>query len=848
MASTHGEGIDNRTPEQRRRLLRLAIAACMLAARGAQAQQGDGKLEEIVVTATKRSENLQAVPIAITALTGKMLSQLNVTTFDDYLRYVPNIAAAGKGPGMNEVYMRGLSTTQGGQQGGAGIGSFPNVAIYLDDQSVQLPSRNLDIYAADLERIEVLEGPQGTLYGAGAQAGAIRYITNKPKLDLYEVNASVGHDITEHGDPSNRVEAVINLPLIPDKLAVRVLVYDDKRGGYIHNIPGNFERSNSDLGVAYYFSDVPDIRDISEPLDNAALVDDSYNPSEYRGTRVSALYQINDDWNLLVQGSHQDLEADGVSWYQPELGDLNVQQYNKSRGRDEFNNAAWTVNGRLDALKIVYTGGYLVHESDQVTDYTNYARGFFAAYYQCNGAGRFYYQTGTGPDRCYSPSSVWHDDLRNTHQSHELRVSTPDDARWRAIGGLFWEDFKIEDSINFQYAQEAAGFAPYGPLPGTTAYDPDVRDSGVAFFNDITRGYKQKAAFGELAYDILPETLTLTLGTRFYDMETYEKGSNNSAYGCRNLDPTSGCSGSSSLDIVTFADGSKGPLQKTFSGHRDKINLKWDVAEGKMLYATYSEGFRPGGFNRGQGVINSYSPLFGVFTVPVSFDTDDLLNYEIGWKTTWLEQTLQLNGAIYEEKWESVQLAIFDPSLYGNQVFSTNGPDYRVRGLETEVVWRATEQLTVNSSFAWNDSEQTNDPQLIGNDGVAVSLFPTAGRGSPLAQSPKFQGNIRARYDFVVSGFDAHWQIGAQHVTHSYASVVTVGSPLPYNQRQEGYTTYDATAGIEKGAWALEFYGQNLSDKRAELYVNPFDFVLAVTTNRPRTFGMKLSYQFSKEP
>ena len=132
-----------------------------------------------MVTATRRTENLQNVPIAITALTGAALQQLNVQTLDDYVKYVPGVTITGFGPGQNEIYMRGLSTSHDGAQVSGGYAQFPNVAVYLDDQSVQLPGRNLDVYAADMERIEILEGPQGTLYGAGAQAGAIRYITNK---------------------------------------------------------------------------------------------------------------------------------------------------------------------------------------------------------------------------------------------------------------------------------------------------------------------------------------------------------------------------------------------------------------------------------------------------------------------------------------------------------------------------------------------------------------------------------------------------------------------------------------------------------------------------------------------
>ena len=157
---------------------------------------------------------MQDVPITIQALTAETIQQLNVATFDDFVKYLPNVTSASSGPGQSEIFMRGLSTTLPGTQGSGGIGSFPGVAIYLDDQSVALPGRNLDVYAADLERIEVLEGPQGTLFGAGAEAGVLRYITNKPKLDVTEGNVNAGYDYTSHGDPSTNVDAMINLPLI----------------------------------------------------------------------------------------------------------------------------------------------------------------------------------------------------------------------------------------------------------------------------------------------------------------------------------------------------------------------------------------------------------------------------------------------------------------------------------------------------------------------------------------------------------------------------------------------------------------------------------------------------------
>ena len=267
------------------------------------------EIAEIIVTAQRREENVQNIPIAIQALTAETLTQLNVTTFDDYIKYLPNVTGQGSGPGQNNIYMRGLATAFTEIQGAGTLETFPNVAVYLDDQSVQLPGRNLDIYAADLARIEVLEGPQGTLFGAGAQAGVVRYITNKPRLDVTEGNVDAGYATTAHGDHSSNAEAMINLPVVPGMLAFRAVIYDETRGGYINNIPGTFSRQPTDLGIHYAYHATPQNM---VSINNSSLVGDAINPVTYKGIRVSGLYQINDDWNALLTQSYQDMEAEGV--------------------------------------------------------------------------------------------------------------------------------------------------------------------------------------------------------------------------------------------------------------------------------------------------------------------------------------------------------------------------------------------------------------------------------------------------------------------------------------------------------------------------------------------------------
>ena len=365
-------------------------AGLAIAAPASDTETGSDTISEIIVTAQRRSESIQDVPISIQALTAQTLQQLNIATFDDYIKYLPNVTTASNGPGQNEVFMRGLSAGSQASQGSGSTGVFPNVAIYLDNQSAQLPNRNLDIYAADLNRIEVLEGPQGTLFGAGAQAGVIRYITNEPKLDVTEGNVKAGYGVTAHGDPNTDVTAVLNLPLIEGIFAVRGVIYTDNRGGYINNVPATFTRNGAtDLGI--HFANYPSgcgptttpcqVPPGSPAINNYALAKNAINPVTYKGVRVAILWNISDEWNALITQSYQDMDAEGVFYQMPNSSDgaplpkQSVTLFNNSYNKDRFENTAWTVNGRIGALRAVYTGSYLVRNVSTVQDYTNYARG-----------------------------------------------------------------------------------------------------------------------------------------------------------------------------------------------------------------------------------------------------------------------------------------------------------------------------------------------------------------------------------------------------------------------------------------------------------------------------------------
>jgi iron complex outermembrane recepter protein len=699
--------------------LSYAIAAILSGSAAGFAQaatatdtEASDSIQEITVTAQRRSENIQNVPISIQALTAETLNQLSVTTFDDYARYLPNVSVASNGPGQGEIFMRGLSVGAAGSQSSGTIGGFPNVAIYLDDQSGQLPSRNLDIYAADLERIEILEGPQGTLFGAGAQAGVVRYITNKPKLNVTEGNVEAGYGTTAHGDPNSDLTAVLNVPLIADHLAVRAVIYNDRRGGYIDNVPGTFTRKSTDLGIYYANNPGGGVPAGAPVINNAAIAARAINPVTYQGTRVEALFQINDDWNFLLSQSYQNMDSEGVFYQMPNASDgaplqpLEVTLFNNAYDKDRFENTAWTLNGKLGDLKAVYTGAYLVRHVSQVADYTNYARGVYADYYQCYGPGTGYAVKNLVPapghgdpnltSTCYSPSSTWRETERNEHLSNEIRVSTPDDWRIRGIVGAFYEQNKLFDQTDWLYKTIPACtsngpsgtlgntgcMSNVGTVPGTTTENPGVQNDNVAFFEDSQRVVKQTAFFGSVDFDIIPKVLTVTAGARHYKFENSFTGSVTGSFFCFEQ----GAAAGGCVNDGTNLNAKN--LTFTESGTKTRYNITWHITPDVLLYATRSQGFRPGGFNRQGGPPAYIDGPDGKpqFAIPNEYHSDDLTNNEIGWKTEFFDHHFQWNGAVYQENWDNVQIGFFDPGETSNLAFGTNGQNFRIRGVETSIV------------------------------------------------------------------------------------------------------------------------------------------------------------------
>ncbi|MFU8831811.1 MAG: TonB-dependent receptor [Wenzhouxiangella sp.] len=794
-------------------------------------------LDRIVVTATRSgAEEGQNVALAVDAMGEDELRQRRIGNLDDIIKAQPKLSFAGRGPGQATVFLRGMAIQPITVLLSAAQGSSPNVAIYLDEQPVSAPGRNLDVYTTDLERVEVLPGPQGTLFGASSQAGTLRYITNKPDFGGFDAGYTGDFSWTRKGDPSQGFEGFMNIP-VSDRFAARVAFYNIHRGGYIDNVEGTFTLdpevnplSAVDLGEGTVFTEAT----------NSALVEDNFNDSQYRGFRLSGLYRISDEWSLMVQNTYQELEADGVFDFDPEVGDLQVTRFFPDTLEDEFNQLTWTLEGRIGALQTIYTGGYLNRSVEQSVDYTGYNNvGAFVAYYTCTYANPDYIVNyGISPDvitetrECLDPTKgtrIFQDHERHTH---EFRIITPQEKRVRFQGGLFYDNLTIETQDEFHYfanmAPGALGFIPNAPMPDARSISDATRPASVAFFNDITREEEQWAVFGEVSYDFIPGLLTGTLGLRYYEIDSFFTGSSNFADGIFQGQPGIGVTPQGRGRNYDVSGGhSPDPLEQ--SDWVPKVTLAYTPSANMLFYATYSEGFRPGGFNRGGGLA-SVNPDFP--TVSTTYETDDVVNYELGWKTTLFDGTLRFNGNVYFIDWTDMQVSRFDPQNVSILTFIENAADSEIFGVETDFAWRVTDGFTLHGALSYNDTELTS------TDAEAIELAPV---GSELPLVPTWQAAFRGRYEWFLEGqwMDyAYVQASTRYASSSFSSLV-----LEERVKQSSYVITDVSAGFTRGQWSLEAYIENLTDKRADLFINNQDNFDRITTNRPQTVGLRLSYR-----
>jgi len=393
------------------------------------------------------------------------------------------------------------------------------------------------------------------------------------------------------------------------------------------------------------------------------------------------------------------------------------------------------------------------------------------------------------------------------------------DRRLRLLVGVFYDDTENIERGDWTYpATIEQGFAPNAPIPGATSSNPNARIPGVAFFNDFTRTKEELSFFGELYFDIT-DSLTATVGARRYDIEIGLNGSSNFA----NRDWGSGdLNWGRNVDEV-LEGASPADLSDTIL----KFNLQWDINDDIMVYGTWSEGYRPGGFNRNGG--SSKVPGVGPF-VPDFYQSDEVTNMEFGWKMSLLNQALRFNGSIYRVEWEAMQIGVLDFDI-SNLTFIDNVSDAEINGLEIDAAWLPTDNLSLFANLSFNDTELTDVPANI------VGL---ESEGSPLALAPELQYVLRGRYDWALSeNSGAFAQLVYQYTDDQISSIVSGAS---FNM--DSYSTWDATLGYSRDNWTITLFGENLSDERATLFISNEDDIVKTTPNRPRTYGLRLSYRY----
>ena len=806
--------------------------------------------DSIIITATKREENMQNVPIAVTVLGTKKLDQLNISNFEDYTKQLPSVTFQTAQPGFTTVYMRGVATGGDGNHSG----SLPSVGMYLDEQPVTTIGGTLDIHIYDIARIESLAGPQGTLYGASSEAGTIRIISNKPELGVTTGRVDGEINTVDHGDIGGKLEGMINLP-IADRIAFRASAFWERDAGFIDNV----------FGERTYTSVRGDIN-----VDNSCCLEKNFNDLETYGGRAALKVDLNDDWTATPTFLYQHAKADGAFFMDVGQKDLDTVRFRPEVAKDKFWQAALTIQGKLANFDITYAGAYMDRRRFATTDYTDYTDAYDVSYASLGGIlDYFYYRDNAGNNVDPRQHIIGTDHFRK--MSHELRIASPADKPIRALVGAFYQRQTNHIFQNYLVDNLADDLSVPG-YPGTL------------WLTNEKRVDRDSAVFGEAYWDITPR-LTVTGGIRFYRFNNtlfgfagFTKNPNfdedqpdffspppNPAFGSSGVrrcftvnglqllddEDSPFATGNLNYNIPCFnvasvnANGEAVPARSKGSGHIHRLNATWKPIDGVMVYGTWSKGFRPGGINR-QPLAPPYAPDF-------------LTNYEFGWKTTF--GGLRWNGAIYHQDWNGIQFSYLGPN---SLTVIQNGRKARINGVETDLNY-VTGGLSLTAAAAYTDAKtrgnichaaividptpdcsallEPDDPSTPEDESVFDSI--TVPSGTRLPITPKFKATGTARYTWPV------WT-GRAHVQGVIAYQGSAPSDLDPAQnallgKLKSSTLVDLFVGYDWGKFNVELFGSNIFDERNELsrfVVCSICTAVKIVPGRPRTIGFRAGMKF----
>jgi outer membrane receptor protein involved in Fe transport len=732
-------------------------------------------LDEVVVTAQKRSEDVQRVPVSLQVLGTQKLEQLHVTGLNDVIQFLPSVAIKTAGPGFTNVYMRGVNSGGDGNHSG----SQPSVGIYLDEQPVTTIQGSLDVHMYDMARVEALAGPQGTLYGASSQAGTIRIITNKPDSTAFKAGYDLQVDQFDQGGAGYVGEGFVNMP-INDKVAVRLVGWKQHEGGYIDNVPGTVTFPTS-----------------GATSNNAKLVEDDYNDVDTFGARAALRIELNDNWTISPTLMGQDQRSNGSFSFDPQAGDLKLSHYNPEKTKDRWGQAALMIEGKIGDFDLVYSGAYLKRTVHTQSDYTDYAYFYDTLF----GSGAYFTNDAGVPT---NPSQYIRGRDGFTKQSHELRLTSPAGNRLRYVAGLFFQE--QQHHIEQRYMVNSLGADI--EVPGW----PDT-----IWLTQQERTDKDYAVFGEVTYD-LTDKLILTGGIRAFKSDNSLKGFFGYGSGFSSKTGVAACFAPASVDNSPCTNLNKSTKENDFT---HKLNLTYQIDNDHMVYATWSTGYRPGGINR-RGTLPPYA-------------SDFLTNYELGWKTRWFDNSVRFNGAVFNEDWADFQYSF----LGANGLTEIrNAGQARIRGIETDLTWVPAEGLTLSGGAGYFDAKLTENfcKDLVGGKPVINCATPAAPSGTRLPITPKVKLNVTARYVWTMGAYDAHVQ-GTALYQSSATSDLRVADRAVLGDFPS-YVQADFAAGLERDNWSIEAFLRNAFDERGEIG-RTTQCAVSVCGGRPYTIPTK---------
>ena len=790
------------TYTQKATTVAAAVTAALAGYSSAEAQ-----LEEIIVTATKKEQSLQDIAGSVQAISESDLKKNQAMRMEDYAKLIPSMAYMSYSPGTGKIYMRGIADDNGT------FIAEESVAMYIDEQPVTQAGILVDVRMVDVNRVEALAGPQGTLYGSSAQSGTIRVITNKPDPSGFAANVDMTmkvSGVTPRNSDSYDISAMVNVP-VSDNFAIRVVGFTAEEGGFIDNIEGYSARFGLNKNTDY----------------DPSVVGEDRNDFKSEGGRIFGRWDI--DGGYVQAGvSAQNNSAGSLNSYDPTLGDLVKIAFHDEVRDDEWTQLSLTVEKDLGWAKLISATSYFDRDIFYVGERTTYAMYFGTFCYYYNG----YPSTSR---YCFQPVGVsyWYNDVPgfntltqwNSSKTQEFRLSNQTDTMdW--VVGLFYQerdegwDFETQ-TVDYRNSQGYLNQMNY-----VTYYLPDrlpVTPTDIWWASYDRTEWETMAVFGEVNYRF-DENWELTLGGRYFDREA------DKIYWVENP------KGALSADGYLPKNKRDNPSSSDFV---PKVSVKYNLSENSLVYALFTEGYRPGGVNRGR----SEAPIY-----PDVYDADYLDNYEFGFKSTLLDGRFRLNLTYFSMDWENYQIELVDPSNLpcGSenaypapqcgqpwQKVVANLGDAESDGLQMEVLALINDSTEFGFNSQWVSAE-TVSPLADGS----------APAGSRLPQVPEFKANMWIEKSIPISFMGANEAFFRGSVAYTGDSVSTVQPD--YQFAQESYTLVDAKFGIIGDDWEMDLFVTNITDERADIAVNDWNFDWYFgrgnkITNRPREIGIRFT-------